>query len=50
MTVSKRLRYEILRRDDFTCRYCGCAWRELDRRQEMAKALIDAEDDLDGTI
>lgn len=21
--ISKRLRYEILRRDDFTCRYCG---------------------------
>lgn len=23
MAVSKRLRYEILRRDEFTCRYCG---------------------------
>lgn len=23
MAVSKRLRYEILRRDNFTCRYCG---------------------------
>lgn len=23
MAVSKRLRYEVLRRDDFTCRYCG---------------------------
>lgn len=23
MTVSRRLRYEILRRDGFTCRYCG---------------------------
>lgn len=23
MTVSKRLRYEVLRRDDHTCRYCG---------------------------
>lgn len=23
MSVSKRLRYEILRRDDHTCRYCG---------------------------
>lgn len=22
MTVSKRVRYEVLRRDDFTCRYC----------------------------
>lgn len=23
MTISKRLRYEILRRDEHTCRYCG---------------------------
>lgn len=23
MAVSKRLRYEILRRDDYSCRYCG---------------------------
>lgn len=23
MAVSKRLRYEILRRDDHACRYCG---------------------------
>jgi hypothetical protein len=23
MAISKRLRYEILRRDNFTCRYCG---------------------------
>lgn len=23
MTVSRRLRYEVLRRDAFTCRYCG---------------------------
>lgn len=23
MTVSKRLRFEILRRDNYTCRYCG---------------------------
>jgi len=23
MAVSKRLRYEVIRRDDFTCRYCG---------------------------
>lgn len=23
MAVSKRLRYEVFRRDDFTCRYCG---------------------------
>lgn len=25
MAVSKRLRYEILRRDNFTCRYCGAS-------------------------
>lgn len=25
MSVSKRLRYEILRRDGFTCRYCGAS-------------------------
>lgn len=25
MSVSKRLRYEILRRDNYTCRYCGAS-------------------------
>lgn len=25
MAVSKRLRYEILRRDEYTCRYCGAS-------------------------
>lgn len=25
MSISKRLRYEVLRRDNFTCRYCGGA-------------------------
>lgn len=25
MTVSKRLRFEILRRDNYTCRYCGAS-------------------------
>jgi 5-methylcytosine-specific restriction endonuclease McrA len=23
MAITKRLRFEILRRDDFACRYCG---------------------------
>lgn len=23
MTVSKRIRFEVLRRDNYTCRYCG---------------------------
>ena len=23
MTVSKKLRFEIFKRDNFTCRYCG---------------------------
>lgn len=23
MAISKRLRYEILKRDGYTCRYCG---------------------------
>jgi hypothetical protein len=25
MAVTKRLRYEVLRRDEFTCRYCGAS-------------------------
>jgi hypothetical protein len=25
MTISKRLRFEVLRRDNYTCRYCGQA-------------------------
>ena len=25
MAVSKRLRYEILRRDNYSCRYCGAS-------------------------
>ena len=25
MALSKRLRYEILRRDNHTCRYCGAS-------------------------
>lgn len=29
MAVSKRLRYEILRRDDHTCRYCGARAPEV---------------------
>ena len=29
MTVSKRARYEVLRRDDFTCRYCRSKDGEL---------------------
>lgn len=29
MAVSKRLRYEILRRDNHTCRYCGSAAPEV---------------------
>ena len=29
MSISKRLRYEVLRRDNFTCRYCGAAAPEV---------------------
>lgn len=29
MTISKRLRFEILRRDNYTCRYCGHAAPEV---------------------
>lgn len=29
MPVSKRLRFEILRRDGHTCRYCGCSAPEV---------------------
>lgn len=38
MAVSRRLRYEVLRRDGFTCRYC---WREISDRQELARRLIE---------
>lgn len=29
MAVSKRLRYEVLRRDNYTCRYCGASAPEV---------------------
>lgn len=29
MAVSKRLRYEVLRRDNYTCRYCGVSAPEV---------------------
>jgi hypothetical protein len=41
MAVSKRLRYEILRRDNHTCRYCGASAPETPLRVDhvTAKAL-----------
>lgn len=29
MSVSKRLRFEVLRRDNHTCRYCGSSAPEV---------------------
>lgn len=29
MAVTKRLRYEVLRRDNYTCRYCGASAPEV---------------------
>ena len=43
MALSKRLRFEILRRDNHTCRYCGGAARRfrLCRDCAVGKALFD---------
>lgn len=53
--IPKRLRYEVLRRDNHTCRYCvypnktwryfcGCCWNRIRERQSIARSLIEAED------
>ena len=46
MAVSKRLRFEILRRDDFTCRYCGRKPPETELRIDhvLPKALGGTDD------
>lgn len=33
MAVNKRTRFEVLRRDDFTCRYCRSTENELTRAE-----------------
>jgi hypothetical protein len=54
MTVSRTLRYQVLRRDGFTCRYCGgkvpaddvfrymagICWRTLEQRTDEAARRI----------
>lgn len=42
MAVSKRTRYEVLRRDNHACRYCGA------RAPEAASALVAGEGANDG--
>lgn len=46
MAVSKRLRYEILNRDGFKCRYCGVAATEAELRVDhvIPKALGGSDD------
>jgi hypothetical protein len=44
MTVSKRLRFEILRRDEFRY-FCGCAWRRVTEAQERACQILADEVD-----
>jgi 5-methylcytosine-specific restriction endonuclease McrA len=41
MAVSKRLRYEIMLRDNHTCRYCGAhgARREDDHRPRPTESI-----------
>jgi hypothetical protein len=50
MPVSKRLRYEILRRDNYTCRYCGRSAPEVkltvDHVQPVALGGSDAPNNL----
>ena len=45
MAVSKRLRYEVLQRDNFTCRYCGAfaPFAVLEVDHVMPHALYDLE-------
>lgn len=35
-TFTKRTRFEILRRDGHTCRYCGIVWRTVREATEVA--------------
>lgn len=50
MAVSKRLRFEILRRDNYTCRYCGARGNEtpltIDHVTPVALGGTDAPDNL----
>ncbi|MEV7815591.1 MULTISPECIES: HNH endonuclease [Streptomyces] len=50
MTVSKRKRFEVLRRDGFRCRYCGAAASaaelEVDHVTPVALGGTDELDDL----
>jgi len=44
VAVTKRLRFEILRRDNHQCRYCMAAMGAKDRAQKVldeAEALLD---------
>ncbi len=56
MAVSKRLRYEVLRRDDFTCRrnvrndkmwryFCGVCWGMIKERQSVAHGILAVSED-----
>lgn len=45
MTVSKRLRFEILRRDNHTCRYCGAAAPDVKITVDHVIALALGGDD-----
>lgn len=39
MAISKRLRSEVMRRDTYTCRYCGVADAEV--REQMGDDFTD---------
>ncbi|MEU5976310.1 hypothetical protein [Streptomyces sp. NPDC047315] len=43
MAVSKRLRYEILRRDNHACRYCGAADYSSGKTSCMPNAMLVAD-------
>lgn len=46
MTISKRLRFEVLRRDNFTCRYCGLTAPDVHLRVDhVTPAVLGGPDD-----
>lgn len=51
MTISKRLRYEVMRRDEFSCRYCGRSSREVKLQVDhIIPRTLGGHDELDNLV
>lgn len=51
MTISKRIRFEVLKRDRFTCRYCGASAPDVGMHVDHVRAVADGgTDDMDNLV